>query len=82
MIICSCNVLTESQISRILDQADERGLKTPGQVYRCFDCVVGCGRCLITIRRMMRERCAAATCPCCLAQASETDERAFAVAAE
>jgi bacterioferritin-associated ferredoxin len=53
MIVCSCNVLTDHDV-RTAVQTDAR-LRTTGQVYNCLGCSVQCGRCAITIRRIIGE---------------------------
>lgn len=52
MIVCSCNVLSDTQIrTTIGDQAANP--QTPGQVYRCLGCSAQCGRCARTIKAML-----------------------------
>src|ERR1700694_2548750 len=64
MIVCSCNVLSDSQVrSAITDGAP----RSAAQVYGCLGCSPQCGRCATTIRRIMNE--ALGACPasggCC-----------------
>lgn len=68
MIVCSCNVLTEAQIRATLKERDEAATRSPFHVYRCLGCKPNCGRCLVTVKRIMaeaREDCdvGCATCP-------------------
>ncbi|PNE09503.1 MAG: (2Fe-2S)-binding protein, partial [Beijerinckiaceae bacterium] len=44
MIVCSCNVLTDSDIRAALN----RGAcpRTPFAVYKCLGCSLNCGRCI------------------------------------
>jgi bacterioferritin-associated ferredoxin len=54
MIICSCNVLSDEQILATL--ASEGGRpRTPAQAYRCLGCAPDCGRCLVTVRKLLAE---------------------------
>jgi bacterioferritin-associated ferredoxin len=63
MIVCSCNVLSDRDVRTAVSGAAEP-LRTAGQVYGCLGCSPQCGRCARTIRRIMDEAMAAATCPC------------------
>jgi bacterioferritin-associated ferredoxin len=67
MIVCSCNVLSDSDV-RTACQADARPRST-GQVYGCLGCSAQCGRCARTIRRIMDEAlgsaCTNAACGGC-----------------
>jgi bacterioferritin-associated ferredoxin len=64
MIVCSCNVLSDSQIRTAVTNATPR---SAAQVYGCLGCSPQCGRCVTTIRRIMDE--ALGACPaggeCC-----------------
>jgi bacterioferritin-associated ferredoxin len=63
MIVCSCNVLSDSQIRTAVADATPR---SPAQVYGCLGCSPQCGRCIRTIRRLMDETLG--SCPpsgCC-----------------
>ena len=52
MIVCSCNVLSDTQVrSAVADAAPRSAAK----VHGCLGCSPQCGRCLITIRRIMDE---------------------------
>jgi bacterioferritin-associated ferredoxin len=63
MIVCSCNVLSDTQIRAAVADATPR---SAAQVYGCLGCSPQCGRCVRTIRRLMDETLG--TCPaggCC-----------------
>ncbi len=65
MIVCSCNVLSDNDVRKVVDGAKPR---TAGQVYGCLGCSAQCGRCARTIRRIMDEALAGACgpgCQCC-----------------
>ena len=62
MIVCSCNVLSDSDV-RSVCQADQRP-RTAGQVYGCLGCSAQCGRCARTIRKIMDEALDAAAQSC------------------
>jgi bacterioferritin-associated ferredoxin len=52
MIICSCNVLTETQVLETLKLGP--GPKSAVQTYRrCLGCAPQCGRCLKTVRALV-----------------------------
>jgi bacterioferritin-associated ferredoxin len=53
MIVCSCNVLSDSQVRETCARAD--GPRSPFQVYQCLGCSPQCGRCARTIRGIMDE---------------------------
>lgn len=69
MIVCHCNVLTESQIITALSQNPLDLPNSPVQVYKCMGCKPNCGRCMPEVRRLLEEAkinaCAVgcATCP-------------------
>jgi bacterioferritin-associated ferredoxin len=52
MIVCSCNVLSDSQIRTAVADATPR---SAAQVYGCLGCSPQCGRCIRTIRKLMDE---------------------------
>ena len=64
MIVCSCNVLSDTAIREACASLDAAP-RTPGQVYRCLGCSPQCGRCARTIRGIMDEALngACETCP-------------------
>lgn len=53
MIVCSCNILSDTQIRTTLLSEDSP--RTPSQVYRCLGCVPRCGVCARTIRAILRD---------------------------
>lgn len=50
MIVCSCNVLTDSAIRTACHAERPR---TTGEVYGCLGCSPQCGRCARTIKMIM-----------------------------
>ena len=58
MIVCSCNVLSDTQVRAAVTDATPR---SAAQVYGCLGCSPQCGRCVATIRRIMNETLGA--CP-------------------
>jgi bacterioferritin-associated ferredoxin len=68
MIVCSCNVLSDTDVRTALSA--EQTPRTTGQVYGCLGCSAQCGRCARTIRRIMDEALASVSacssaCQCC-----------------
>jgi bacterioferritin-associated ferredoxin len=68
MIVCHCNVLTAEQICATFEVGRPNMPRSPAQVQRCLGCAPDCGRCLVTIRKMLADAklaCAVgcATCP-------------------
>jgi bacterioferritin-associated ferredoxin len=63
MIVCSCNVLSDTQVRETCARADAP--RSPFQVYQCLGCSPQCGRCARTIRSIMNEALGSAceTCP-------------------
>lgn len=71
MIVCSCNVLSDTLIrSKITENSES--LRTPNHVYKCLGCAPKCGVCARMIRAIlgdlqgppMRNACPAqAECP-------------------
>jgi bacterioferritin-associated ferredoxin len=53
MIVCSCNVLSDTKIRASLN--GEASPKTPGAVYRCLGCSPNCGRCFATVRNIITQ---------------------------
>ena len=51
MIVCSCNALTEAQLSAAVG----KGALRPREVYAACDCKAQCGGCTRTILGMIRE---------------------------
>ncbi len=58
MIVCSCNVLSDTQVRTAVS---ENAPRATSQVYGCLGCSAQCGRCARTIRRIMDQ--VLATCP-------------------
>jgi len=59
MIVCSCNVLSDSDVRTVCLQTAPR---TTVEVYGCLGCSPQCGRCARTIKKIMDEALGAA-CP-------------------
>ena len=53
MIVCSCNVLTDSEIRAALNSG--ACPRTPFAVYKCLGCSLNCGRCIATVRTIIDE---------------------------
>ncbi|HVV95008.1 MAG TPA: (2Fe-2S)-binding protein [Hyphomicrobiales bacterium] len=51
MIVCSCNVLSETAVRSACDE--HGGPRSLGQVYRCLGCSPQCGRCARTIKSIL-----------------------------
>ncbi len=51
MIVCSCNVISHSDVEAAIADAPQ----TMSQIYRSLGHKTHCGRCVRTIRDMMRE---------------------------
>jgi len=84
VIVCSCNVLTEAQILATLDSEPLHAPRSPAQAYRCLGCAPDCGRCLVTVRRLLAEaRSNACTVGCAIcpghAEAAEAEQTDIAV---
>jgi bacterioferritin-associated ferredoxin len=62
MIVCHCNVVTDTDIRKTLADEDPHAPRTPAQAYRCLGCSPNCGRCLVTVRRILADARASA-CP-------------------
>jgi bacterioferritin-associated ferredoxin len=48
--VCICNAFTEKQVSVAIDT----GVSSPAGVFRHLGCVPQCGKCVPTVRRMVR----------------------------
>ncbi len=55
MIICSCNVISDTAIRDIVTTADVT-FGSPAQVYDCLGCAVQCGLCSRSVKRILDER--------------------------
>ncbi|MBS7537138.1 (2Fe-2S)-binding protein [Ancylobacter sonchi] len=64
MIVCSCNVLSDTQVRAAIADP-EASVRTAGQVYRCLGCSPQCGRCARTIRKLIDDINAAPACGAC-----------------
>ncbi|WP_210165244.1 (2Fe-2S)-binding protein [Beijerinckia mobilis] len=53
MIVCSCNVLTDTKIKATLDSGSCP--RTPGALYKCLGCNPNCRRCFATVRKLIDE---------------------------
>lgn len=91
MIVCSCNVLSDTQILATLHTLDGERPCSPGRAYRCLGCAPRCGRCIATVRALLAKAHLAnceVGCRTCPAQdASPADQVApeepvFLIAAE
>jgi bacterioferritin-associated ferredoxin len=61
MIICSCNVITDRDVRKVID------LESPlraAEVYVCLGCSARCGRCAPTIRRIVADAIRGCTAEC------------------
>jgi bacterioferritin-associated ferredoxin len=65
MIVCSCNVLSETAVRSACHERG--GPRSLGQVYRCLGCSPQCGRCARTIRTILDQ---SGICPSAAIQAS------------
>ncbi|MBS7589395.1 (2Fe-2S)-binding protein [Ancylobacter defluvii] len=84
MIVCSCNVLSDTQVRAAIADP-EASVRTAGQVYRCLGCSPQCGRCARTIRKLIDDINAPAcgACPLdCAAHAHAHDHAAEPVLAD
>lgn len=54
MIVCSCNVLTDTAIREVCARETDAPRST-GAVYRCLGCSPQCGRCARTVRALLQE---------------------------
>jgi bacterioferritin-associated ferredoxin len=60
MIVCSCNVFSDCDVREALAAATDLP-RTPGEVYNCLGCSAQCGRCMQTIRDLLKEAIAASS---------------------
>jgi bacterioferritin-associated ferredoxin len=54
MIVCSCNVITDSEIRAALN-GTEGAPRWASQIYDCLGCSSQCGRCVRNIQGIMDE---------------------------
>ena len=52
MIVCSCNILSDTEVRTVANTATRR---TTSYVFSCLGCRAQCGRCASTIREIMDE---------------------------
>jgi bacterioferritin-associated ferredoxin len=71
MIVCSCNVVTDSEIRATL--ASGACPRTPFAVYECLGCRLNCGRCIATVRTIINEANAETATSGSSREACETD---------
>ena len=60
MIVCSCNVLSDHDVRAVVQTAAPH---TTAEVYGCLGCSAQCGRCALSIRKIMDEARPGAGCP-------------------
>lgn len=65
MIVCSCHVLSSTEIDRVIREAE---ITDAADVHPCFGCAFACGRCQPTLERLIAtaracDKPCAATCP-------------------
>jgi len=80
MIVCSCNVLSDDDVSAAVSTAADVP-RTAREVYGCLGCSAECGRCARTIKRIMTEALGACIRECnagCPHQHGETSRRELA----
>jgi len=63
VIVCSCNVLSCSQIKGTI-APDGSGPRTAGEAYDCLGCSPDCGRCAREVRAILAEARAACMTQC------------------
>jgi bacterioferritin-associated ferredoxin len=71
MIVCSCNVVTDSEIRATL--ASGACPRTPFAVYERLGCRLNCGRCIATVRAIINEANAGTAIGGSSREACETD---------
>jgi bacterioferritin-associated ferredoxin len=55
MIVCSCNVISDHDIRDAIVSADVE-LCSAAQVYGCLGCLVQCGLCSRSVRKILDEQ--------------------------
>jgi bacterioferritin-associated ferredoxin len=56
MIVCSCNVVSDATIKAALEPANGKPApRTPSAVYKCLGCSPNCGRCFVTVRKIISD---------------------------
>ena len=51
MYVCICNAFTEKQVSTAI----HTGVSSPAGVFRHLGCTPQCGKCVPTVRRMVKD---------------------------
>jgi len=64
MIVCSFNVLSDSEVRACLSPGPGCP-RTPAQVYQCLGCSPDCGRCARTLRSIISDALGAAEAASC-----------------
>jgi bacterioferritin-associated ferredoxin len=77
MIVCSCNVISDSAIKASLQH--ETCPRTPAAIYRCLGCNRNCGRCIATVRMIMSQILTKRAEPAKTSDAARIDEAAALV---
>ncbi|WP_426418962.1 (2Fe-2S)-binding protein [Bradyrhizobium genosp. A] len=54
MIVCSCNFLSDHDVRRVINAADQHPCSAK-QIYDCLGCRAECGRCARTINSIIDE---------------------------
>ena len=54
MIVCSCNVISDHDVRRAVDSADNLP-RSAKELYGCLGCSAECGRCARTIKDIIDE---------------------------
>ena len=78
MIVCSCNVLSDTQILSLPRAAGAMRPCSPSRAYRGLGCAPRCGRCVPTIRALLAEAHVAncdAACGDCPAEGATAERR-------
>jgi bacterioferritin-associated ferredoxin len=78
MIVCSCNVLSDTQVRTVVSENTPRATS---QVYGCLGCSAQCGRCARTIRKIMDQVLGGCPvgCGCCLHAQQNQDHSAHTI---
>src|SRR6201997_1566710 len=63
MIVCSCNILSDSDVRNAVNAADD-ALRHAKQVYDCLGCSAECGRCARTIKTIINDALGACAQAC------------------
>ncbi|RWN55218.1 (2Fe-2S)-binding protein [Mesorhizobium sp.] len=69
MIVCSCNVLSDQDVRSAVKAERTCSIR---QVYGCLGCSAQCGRCALTIRRIIDEALASARAASCNGRAHDS----------